>query len=320
MSKKPDSLKQLVINAWHDIKDPSDRLDVVRQLQSLIDAKAMENDLSLQSLESEQVDKVHTNHWISQGDILSDHLKTPSDVDLVFTSPPYNADIDYDVYDDDKTLEKYLDFLTTAFKQIDLAVRPGGRVVINIRDIAVGTGERYPIIVHFYNHLCGILGYKYRGLHIWYKGREESSFAWGSYRSSKNPAIIDLYEWIFVFQKDGEHQHSEDDIDKTEFIESVIGVWKIRPVKKIFAGKVNKLGHPCPFPVELARRVIKLYSCVGDTVFDPFAGVGNTAIAAAQSGRNSISLDISQTYVDIAKAQFRKIVSSDIFGASQLNE
>jgi len=310
MSKKPDSLKQAVIDAWRHIKHPSDRIDVVDQLQALVDSKNMEDEVSQQSVvDSEELDQtsghISTNHWLLKGDIL-EKLEVPYPVDLVFTSPPYNADIKYDVYHDKKSLDDFLKFLWESFEQIDSVVKPGGRVVINIRNITVGSGERYPIIVHFYDHLCKSLGYKFRGEHVWYKGREESSTAWGSYRSSNNPAVIDLYEWIFVFQKDGEHQHGTDSLDKSEFIESVIGVWKIRPVKKIFAGKKNRLEHPCPFPIELAKRVIRLYSCVGDTVLDPFAGIGSTAIAAAQSDRHSVSYDISEKYRDLSIKYFKE--------------
>ena len=108
--------------------------------------------------------------------------------------------------------------------------------------------------------------------------------------------------------------------DESEFIENVLGIWKIRPVKKIFSSKdgpIQKVAHPCPFPVELAKRVIRLYSNVGDTVFDPFAGIATTSIAAAMCGRNSICFDISPSYVQLGKKYFRCKVGN-LFSNSKL--
>jgi site-specific DNA-methyltransferase (adenine-specific) len=126
--------------------------------------------------------------------------------------------------------------------------------------------------------------------------------------------MIDLFEYVYVFQKAGNHPDGKDDLHKMEFIENVIGIWKIRPVKKIIGSqKANIYKHPCPFPVELAKRVIKLYSHVGDVVFDPFAGVLTTAIAAAEAGRSSISIDISKKYCNTGLARFSDI-HADLLG------
>ena len=69
-------------------------------------------------------------------------------------------------------------------------------------------------------------------------------------------------------------------------------------------------GHPAPFPVELAERLIKLFSFVGDTVLDPFGGSGSTAAAAIRSGRNSISIEIEPEYVDMAAARLDDEISN----------
>ncbi len=318
-SKMVDDDIQQAVSSFVAIKNTDGRQLFLDHAQQLMDAKSIENELNeendketkhFDSLSGQIKDK--TSHLFVTGDIRNgDVVKNIRDsigsVDLVFTSPPYNADIKYDEWKDNLPFSEYKTFLQDSIDSCDELLNEGGRFVINIRDIAMGTGERYPIIVLLHKLLCKKRNYKYRGVHIWYKGREESSFAWGSYRSSKNPAIIDLFEYVFVFQKDGKRKQGQDDIQKTDFIESVIGVWKIRPVKKIFGtGKKNVAQHPCPFPPELARRVIKLYSQCGDTVLDPFGGVGSTAAGAIKAGRSSVSVDISAEYCDVAHKRIEK--------------
>jgi len=274
----------------------------------------VENTKIKEMLETEEYEKKSTNHFILNGNSNNSSLNELIDslgikVKLIFTSPPYNTDIDYDIYNDKESIDDYLDKTILPFiEQSDRLLDPAGRLIINIRDIKIGAGSRYPPIFFLYKELCEKRGYIYRGTHIWYKGREESSTAWGSWRSPVNPSIIDLYEYLHVFQKSGTFEKRKDlkySIEKETFIESDIGVWKIRPVKKIFGKKkVNKMDHPCPFPEELAYRVIKLYSYPEDYVLDPFGGIGTTSLAAADSGRNSISVDLSSNYCDICKKEF----------------
>ena len=310
---------QSVVDAYLAIKDPHQRQLAIEHLRTLVESTKMEREINGEIVKAQEwFDGVpghetdETTHYFRSSDIR--HVSTRQRVlevvglvDLIFTSPPYNADIKYDQWFDKMEVADYKQFLKDSFYICNDVLKPGGRIVINIRDIGVGTGERLPVIVPLYEQFCTNLGYKYRGVHIWYKGREESSFAWGSYKSSSNPAIIDLFEYVYVFQKSGKRNRADDDIQKTDFIENVMGVWKIRPVKKIVGvGKKNIAKHPCPFPPELARRVIKLYTGKGDTVLDPFAGVGNTAVGAIKAGRNSVSVDISKHYCDVAQRRIKR--------------
>lgn len=310
---------QSVIDAYIAIKDPLQRKLAMDSLRSLQESKELETELNdeieqnVSWFNENGGDRSHkSSHYLVTGDIRSEDVVLKiknkiNQVDLVFTSPPYNASIAYDTWNDNLPIEQYKSFIESFITSCDTVLSDGGRFVINIRDISVATGVRVPAIVILYRVLCEKLGYKYRGVHIWYKGREESSFAWGSYKSSKNPAIIDLFEYVYVFQKPGARAEGEDDIEKTDFIENVMGVWKIRPVKKIVGSdKKNTAKHPCPFPPELARRVIKLYSKCGDTVLDPFAGVGSTAVGAVLSGRNSVSVDISNDYINEADCRLKR--------------
>jgi len=253
-----------------------------------------------------------TSHTILEMDFNKNALQYLHDnnikVDLIFTSPPYNAGLKYDNYNDSKPIKEYIAFLEQFLGVSDKILNDGGRIIINIRDIKIASGSRYPPFVTFFQKLCVEQGYKYRGVHIWYKGREESSTAWGSWRSCANPSIIDLFEYVYVFQKSGERTKKNYQIDKEEFIECDLGIWKIRPVKKIHGkNKNNKAGHPCPFPVELAERAIKLYSYPHDIVLDPFGGIGSTSMAAYNCGRNSLSIDISKEYSRLAYENLKSL-------------
>jgi len=323
---KETDTKQQIIDMWRKL-DGKDRVTVSDQLSQLLCSGDIESELNNERDQLQQEfndmpgrDTDNSKHMSICGDIndkrVLSKIKSNGPVELVFTSPPYNADIQYAGNDDNLPIKEYLSFIKQSLISIDSVLSPGGRLVVNIRDISVGTGQRFPIIVELYKCL---LGYDYRGLHIWYKGREESSFAWGSWKSSNNPAIIDLYEYVFVFQKPGEHNKGEDNLGKTEFIENVIGVWKIRPVKKI-SHKGNSMGHPCPFPIELANRVIKLYSHVGDTILDPFAGIMTTSISAAKAGRNSVAVDIVESYCKEGVKRFDQELGDMVrFGGVSIN-
>jgi site-specific DNA-methyltransferase (adenine-specific) len=119
-----------------------------------------------------------------------------------------------------------------------------------------------------------------------------------------------LFEYVYVFQK-GEMNQKERpyNISKEEFIENDLGVWKIRPVKKIYGkqnGETKNIAHhPCPYPVELPQRIIKLYTYEDALVIDPFGGIGSTSLAAHNTGRNSISVDISKEFCETAYTRLK---------------
>jgi site-specific DNA-methyltransferase (adenine-specific) len=91
------------------------------------------------------------------------------------------------------------------------------------------------------------------------------------------------------------------DIERDEFLEWTLGIWT-------FPGEnPKKIGHPAPFPEELPRRLIKLYSFVEDTILDPFVGSGTTSVVATRLGRRSIEVDIDPHYCKMAADRCRQI-------------
>ena len=133
---------------------------------------------------------------------------------------------------------------------------------------------------------------------IWQKAKgANGSCAWGSWMSAKSPRLRDIHEYLLVFAKQdySRPDKGESDIKGDEFMEATLSVWEIPPES------AKRVGHPAPFPVALAERVIKLYSYVGDVVLDPFVGSGSTCVAAANINRLYVGYDISDEYCDIAE-------------------
>jgi DNA modification methylase len=216
---------------------------------------------------------------------------------LAFTSPPYNVGKDYD---DNMTLEEYLDLIKRVGKDVYRILKPGGRYVINIANL----GRKPYIPLHsFFYQIHTEIGFLPMGEIIWQKGKgANGSCAWGSWRSAKSPGLRDLHEYLIVFAKQAfsRPDKGESDLTSEEFMESTLSVWQIQPES------AKKVGHPAPFPVELASRVIKLYSYVDDVVLDPFMGSGTTGVAAKANSRHYVGFDISPEYCRLAEERIAK--------------
>jgi site-specific DNA-methyltransferase (adenine-specific) len=147
---------------------------------------------------------------------------------------------------------------------------PGGRACINIANL----GRRPYIPVHAWITESMLrLGYLMRGEIIWNKAASASpSTAWGSWKSAANPTLRDVHEYILVFSKGAfkrqPPQKRENSITREEFLEYTKSVWTFP------AESASKNGHPAPFPVELPRRLIQLYSFKGEVVLTHSWGVG----------------------------------------------
>ncbi|MBD3290827.1 site-specific DNA-methyltransferase [candidate division KSB1 bacterium] len=206
---------------------------------------------------------------------------------LAFTSPPYNVGKDYD---SDLELQEYLMLIENVCREVYRVLRPGGRYVINIANL--GRKPYLPMHALFYGIFLKV-GYLPMGEIIWWKAKGAAgSCAWGSWQSAKAPRLRDLHEYLLVFAKQDFARPDKgiSDISREEFMESTLSVWSVAPES------ARRVGHPAPFPVELAARVIRLYSYVNDVVLDPFAGSGSTCVAAAMNNRHYVGFEIDETY------------------------
>jgi DNA modification methylase len=229
----------------------------------------------------------------------SENMPIPDNsVALAFTSPPYNVG---KLYDDNMTLDAYLGLIQNVGKEVYRVLQPGGRYVVNIANL--GRKPYIPLHAYFYKAHMDI-GFLPMGEIIWQKGKGASgSCAWGSWKSAKSPRLRDLHEYLLVFAKGSfsRQDKGESDISKEEFMESTLSIWQVPPES------AKKVGHPAPFPIALASRVIKLYSYVDDVVLDPFAGSGSTCVAAKALKRHYVGIDISSEYCALAETRIATI-------------
>jgi DNA modification methylase len=220
-------------------------------------------------------------------------------VHLMVTSPPYNVGKDYD---EDLSMEDYLAFLNRVWKETWRVLVPGGRMCINVANL----GRKPYIPLHaFIAEQAIALGFLMRGELIWNKAASASpSTAWGSWKSAGNPTLRDVHEYILVFCKETfkrqNPQKRANTITRDEFLEYNKSVWAMP------AEPARKIGHPAPFPVELPRRLIQLYTFEGEVVLDPFMGSGQTAIAAMKSSRKFIGYEIDEKYISLANKRIQE--------------
>jgi site-specific DNA-methyltransferase (adenine-specific) len=143
------------------------------------------------------------------------------------------------------------------------------------------------------------IGFLMRGEIIWNKASSASpSTAWGSWLSASNPVLRDVHEYILVFSKDSFSRPGQDrqsTIEKDDFLSWTKSVWDFAAVS------AKKVGHPAPFPEELPRRLIELYTFTNDVVLDPFCGSGTTCLAAYKADRHYIGYEINQEYILLAE-------------------
>ena len=230
---------------------------------------------------------------------------TDASVHLIVTSPPYNANIDYDNWKDNLPHAEYLSWMRKVFTECFRVLQAGGRMCLNI-DATTNTTEDVdglvlPLHVDFTNILREI-GFLYRGEVIWCKQNAPGSpTAWGSYGLCSNPRFKRNTEYIIMAFKGNSKLEGDStfcDLKPEEFQKWSLTEWR-------FAPETRKSGHPVPFPRELPNRCIKLFSYVGNTVLDPFNGSGTTTTTAFELGRKYLGIDNSELYCTQARNEIK---------------
>jgi DNA modification methylase len=230
-------------------------------------------------------------------------------VALVVTSPPYFAGKEYEavvgVGHVPADYAAYLGMLHDVFSQCFDKLEPGGRIAVNVANLG---RKPYRSLSRDVIDLLERLGFLMRGEIIWQKSHAAGgSCAWGTYQRPGNPVLRDITERVIVASKgrfdraitpDMRHQSglpSEGTMTKDEFVDATVDLWDI-PTES-----ATRVGHPAPFPVELPRRLIELYTYRGDLVMDPFMGSGSTAVASVRTERHYVGFDTDEEYVALAE-------------------
>ena len=239
-------------------------------------------------------------------------------VHLAITSPPYWQLKDYGNGSQigfNDTYEDYINNLNLVWNECYRVLQKGCRLCVNIgdqfaRSVYYGRYKIIPIreeIIKF----CETMGFDYMGAIIWQKvttcNTTGGATIMGSFPYPRNGIIKLDYEFILVFKKLGvppkvsREQKEKSKLTTEEWNKYFSGHWN-------FAGEKQDK-HLAMFPEELPRRLIKMFSFVGDTVLDPFLGSGTTCLAAKNLSRNSIGYEINKDFLPIIKS---KLKSSDV--------
>lgn len=221
-------------------------------------------------------------------------------VALMVTSPPYSSGKQYE---GDLSYTAWCGLMYRVLLETYRVLQPGGRIAFNVANL--GRKPYVPLTAAVYRILARI-GYHIRGEIIWVKADGAGgNCAWGSWLSPKNPVLRDLHEYVIVASKGRfdrvvaqpeEHQS----IPKEAFLRDTQSVWRVQPES------AKRVGHPAPFPVELPRRLIELFTYAGEVVLDPFSGAGSTALAARRTGRRFVCYDTVDAYVKLSAERLAK--------------
>jgi site-specific DNA-methyltransferase (adenine-specific) len=233
-------------------------------------------------------------------------------VDLIITSPPYNVDIKYNSHDDKISYDQYKEFSKKWMSRCYNWLKDDGRFCLNI-PLDINKGGQQSVGADL-TKIAKDVGFKYHSTIIWNESNISRRTAWGSWKSASAPYVISPVELIVVLYKNTWKKTSgsrQSKIEKKDFMDWTNGLWSFSGESK------NKIGHPAPFPVELPRRCIQLFSFVGDSILDPFLGSGTTLVASYLNDRKGIGIDIDANYCQIALNRLKKEAGIDVTGTKK---
>lgn len=269
-----------------------------------------------------------TTHRLINGDSRDLSFLEDDSVHLVVTSPPYWNLKRYNEHPDQlghvQEYDEFLAELEKVWRHVYRILVPGGRLVCVVGDVCVARR-------HFGRHLvfplhadicviCRRIGFDNLNPIIWHKIANASyEVSNGSKFLGKpyepNAIIKNDMEFILMQRKPGGYrqpsllQREKSRIDKEQFDRWFQQIWNITGA--------STRNHPAPFPLELAMRLVRMFSFVEDTVLDPFCGSGTTMVAALRLGRHSIGVDIDPEYCRMT-ARYLKAENSDLFSTAKL--
>lgn len=259
-----------------------------------------------------------TKHSLYEADARDLSFIGTESVHLICTSPPYGS---LKIYPDHPgqlgnmaSYEKFLDELGAVWAECLRILVPGGRVACVVGDICVSRrqGGRHHVLP-----LSADIQVRARHLGFdcltpirWLKVSNIKLEASKSARylgkpNLPNGIVKNDIEHILFFRKPGGYRKPTTEMEKRSFIATDDYIRWFAPVWTDVTGQLRR-DHPAPYPVEVPRRLIRMFSFSGDIVVDPFAGTGSTALAALETGRNSISVEIEPRYVDMIAERIRQ--------------
>lgn len=304
-------MHNLIFDSLKKIRNP--QKDIPRLAKDIAFIKEIEN----------AIKKISTSHKLYLNDARKINFLESESVHLIVTSPPYWTLKKYKktpgqlgLIDD---YEEFINELDKVWQKCYKALVPGGRLICVVGDVCLARrnnhGEHTVIPLHssIQEH-CRRIGFSNLASIIWYKisnaryeAKRGSRFLGKPYEP--NSIIKNDIEFIIMERKPGGYR-------KPSLESRVLSIISEENHRKWFqqiwtglTGASTK-EHPAPFPLTLAERLIRMFSFVGDTVLDPFMGVGTTNIAALRWGRNSIGIEVDSEYFQLAKVKLKKEITN----------
>jgi site-specific DNA-methyltransferase (adenine-specific) len=261
-----------------------------------------------------------TTHRLHLGDARDLSWLPDRSVHLVVTSPPYWTLKRYAVHEQQmgqiESYEAFLAELDKAWAECARVLAPGGRICCVVGDVCLprkkaGRHLVMPLHADIQVRACKASLDCLTPI-LWHKIANGMTEAEGNgagfYGKPYQPGAVvkNDIEYILFLRKGGEYRRATPMQKALSMLtkEEMQAWW--RSIWTDIKGASTRAGHPAPYPVDLAERLIRMFSFAGDTVLDPFAGTGSTALAAINAGRNSISNEIEQTYLEIAHTRLLK--------------
>jgi DNA modification methylase len=256
------------------------------------------------------VGRIPTEHWFRNTDARKMDFLDPESVHLIVTSPPYWTLKEYRRTEGQlgyvENYHRFLGELDNVWKACYRALVPGGRLVVVVGDVCLSrrknAGEHTVVPLHAsIQERCREIGFSNLAPIIWYKIANAAYEAEGNGGGflgkpyEPNAVVKNDIEFILMQRKAGGYR-------KPSIATRVLSVIPADKHKiwfnQIWSGLTgaSTRSHPAPFPLDLAERLIRMFSFVGDKVLDPFMGTGTTNVAAAKWGRNSIGVEVDPHY------------------------
>lgn len=295
------------------------------------DIPRIARDVKLSSIVESAVIRIPTSHTVYNSDARRMGFLEPESVHLILTSPPYWTLKEYNRAEGQMgyigDYREFLRELDRVWSACFRALVPGGRLVCVVGDVCLSrrknAGEHTVIPLHasIQEH-CREIGFSNLAPIIWYKIANavyEAEGNGGGFLGKPyepNAVVKNDIEFILMERKPGGYRKP----DLATRILSIIPAERHKDwFQQVWTGLTgaSTRHHPAPFPLELAERLIRMFSFVGDTVLDPFMGTGTTNVAAAKWGRNSIGVEIDPKYFDMACNRFSR-ETHGLFGKASL--
>lgn len=308
----PRVLRDHVPDSCQDLLDMED-IELKTAIPELARDKARMGDIE------NAVKALPTHHELYHGDSRDLCMIDDESVHLIVTSPPYFNLKDYNgtgspgqlgSIDDYREFNRLLD---DVWENCYDKLVPGGRLCVVVGDVLRSRSEHgrhrvIPLHATIQEHAVDI-GFDNLAPIIWYKIGNATLEAGGNARFLGKPyepgaVVKNDVEYILLFRKPGGYR-SPDTVERVlSTIEADLHQRLFRQLWDDVSGE-PQIDHPAPYPADLAERLIRMFSFVGDAVLDPFAGTGSTAVAASRCGRNSMSVELEPEYVDIAEERIK---------------